>query len=175
MLRSIPLLFFFALALIPTLFGTLFLPFPLHPFTPFLAIVYYVAPFSKAVWISLGCGLILDLLAPTFHFGIHTLTLTCTALLLFHQKKHFFEDKPVAVFLFTSLISAATSLLALLFVHIFDRGIPFSAAAFATDIVLLSFLDALYGFLWFTCPMRLYIYVKKKGWRALLKYATSGR
>jgi len=175
MLRSVPLLFFFTLALIPTLLGSLILPVSLHPFTPFLAIVYYVAPFPKALWISLGCGLILDLLAPGFHFGIHALTLTCASLLLFHQKKHFFEDKPIAVFLFTSLISMATTLLTLLFIHIFDRGLPFSFAAFLTDVVLFSFIDALYGFLWFTCPMRLYIYIKKKGWRALFKYATPGR
>lgn len=175
MLRSVPRLFFFILALLPALTGSLFLPFSIHAFVPFLAILYYVAPFPTALWISFGCGLGLDLVAPDFRFGIHALTYTCATLLLFHQKKHFFEDKSVAVFLFTALISMATTLLTLLFIHIFDRGIPFSAAAFTTDIVLLSLVDALYGFLWFTCPMRLYIYVKKKGWRALFKYATLRR
>lgn len=178
MIRSVSLLFFFALALSFALFGSILFPFfPLSAFAPFLAIVYYVAPFPRALWISFGCGLLLDLLSSEFHFGVHALTLTCTSVLLFHQKKHFFEDKPLAVFLFTSVISAVATLLELLFIHIFDRGISFTAATFFTDVVLLSLADGLFGFLWFTCPMRLYIYIRRgiqnKGWRTLFKHDQS--
>lgn len=169
-MRSVPLLFFFALAAIPTLFGSILFPFfSINAFAPFLAIVFYVKSFPKALWIGCGCGLILDLFSSEFHFGLHALTLTVVTALLYHQKRHFFEEKPLAFSIFTAIISSVALTLQLIFTHIFDRGVPFSALSFLTDGVVLSMLDGLFGFLWFTCPMRLYIYIKKKGWRALLR------
>jgi rod shape-determining protein MreD len=167
--KGVPLLFFFALALFFALFGSILFPFfPLSSFSPFLAIVYYAVPFSKALWISCGCGFILDFLSSEFHFGVHALTLTVCSALLFHQKKHFFEDKPLAFALLTSLISSVSTLLQFVFIHLLDRGIPVSFATFLTDAVATPLIDGLYGFLWFTCPMRLYIYIKKIGWKKFL-------
>lgn len=170
MMRVVPLLFFFTFALAAALFGSIFFSFfPLSAFAPFLAIVYYTAPFSKALWISCGCGFILDLLSSEFHFGVHALTLTMTSALLFHQRRHFFEDKPMAFSLFSAVISCLETSLQMVFVYLFDRGIPFSLATIVTDLILLPIADGLYGFLWFTCPMQLYIYIKKKGWKALFQ------
>ena len=169
-MRSVPLLFFFGLALIPALFGSILFPFfPLNAFAPFLAVVYYVAPFSKTLWISLGCGLLLDLLSSEFHFGIHALTLTTASAFLFFQKKHFFEDQSLAFSLFSIVISSVSTGLQLLFIHLFDRGLSFSFASFVTDVAILPLLDGLYGFLWFTCPMRLYISMKKVGWKGMFR------
>ena len=169
-MKSVPLPFFFSLALFFVFFGSILCPFfSLNPFAPFLAIVYYRAHFSKTLWISFFCGCILDLLSSEFHFGIYTLALTVSSALLFHQKKHFFEDKPLAFSLFTALISSVSTLVQIVFIYLFDRGIPFSFPTFLTDIILLPLMDGLYGFLWFICPMRLYIYVKKTGWKNLLK------
>ena len=169
-MRSVPLLFFFGLALIFVLFGSILFPFfPINAFAPFLAIVFYVAPFSKALWISGGCGLILDLLSSEFHFGLHALSWIATTALLFHQKRHFFEEKPMAFSIFTAVISSVFTLFELVFIPIFDRGIAFSTLSFLTDVIALPILDGVYGFLWFTCPMRLYIYIKKMGWKALFK------
>ncbi|MGH2639919.1 MAG: hypothetical protein ACRDF4_11680 [Rhabdochlamydiaceae bacterium] len=167
-MRAVPLLFFFGLALIPALFGSILFPFfPLNPFAPFLAIVFYVTPFSKALWISCGCGLILDFLSSEFHFGVHALTLMATTSILFHRRKHFFEEKPVAFSIFTAVISALATLLQLIFIPLFNHGVSFSILSFLTDGIALPLLDGLFGFLWFTCPMRLYIYIKKRGWKAL--------
>jgi rod shape-determining protein MreD len=162
-MKSVPLLFFFGLALVFALFGSIVFPFfPLAPFAPFLAIVFYRTSFSKALWIGFGCGLILDLLSSEFHFGTHALTLTVSSALLFYRKKHFFEDKPLAFSIFVSVISSISMLLQLAFIHLFDRGISFSLATFITDGIVLPLFDGLYSFLWFICPMRLYIYIKKK-------------
>jgi hypothetical protein len=60
-------------------------------------------------------------------------------------------------------------ILQLVFVSLFDRGISFSALSFLTDGIVLPLLDGVYGFLWFTCPMRLYIYIKKVGWKAVFR------
>jgi len=167
-MRSVPLWFFFCLALAPSVFGSILFPFfPLSAFAPFLAIVFYMARFSRALWISCGCGLILDLLSSEFHFGVHALTLIATTAVLYHQRRHFFEDKPLAFSIFTSVISAVSMMMQLIFIPLFDRGIPFSLPSFMTDVIALPMLDGLYGFLWFTCPMKLYIYIKKTGWKTL--------
>jgi rod shape-determining protein MreD len=166
-MRAVPLLFFFVLALTAALFGSILFPFfPLKAFAPFLAIAFYRAPFIKALWISCGSGLLLDLFSSEFRFGVQALTLALTTALLFHQKRHFFEEKPIAFSLLTAAISSVATLLQLLFIPLFDRGISFSPLSFLTDVIVLPLVDGLFGFLWFTCPMRLYIYIKKKGWKA---------
>src|SRR5574342_631533 len=137
-MRSVPLFFFFVLALTLMLFGSIVFPFfPLNSFAPFLAIVFYVAPFSKALWISCGCGLILDFFSSEFRFGIHALTMVVVAASLYHQKRHFFEEKPVAFSLFTALISSASLITQLIFIPLLDRGITFSARSFLTVATVL--------------------------------------
>jgi hypothetical protein len=122
--------------------------------------VYYAKPFPKAVGLSLLCGLLLDLMSSEFRFGIITLTAVATTLLLYAQKKHFFEDKPLAFSLFTAVISAVFFAIHLCLVYCLDRGAPITAA-----LMVMPLLDGLYAFLWFTCPLKLYKYVKKRGWR----------
>ncbi len=169
-MRKIPLIFSFILALIGAVFGSVFFPYlHLSFFAPFLALTYHATTLSKALWISLACGLILDLISSEFRFGLSTLTFVLATLLLYAQKKHFFEDKPVALSLFTAAIAAVLTLLQFILVHLFDRGIPFSALTIVTDVIFMSVVDGLYAFLWFTCPMRLYIYIKKVGWKKLFR------
>jgi len=92
-----------------------------------------------------------------------------TTLVLYPQKRHFFEDKPLALSIFTAIISSVLTILQFILVHLFDRGLPFSILTALTDIVLMPIVDGLYAFLWFTCPIKLYIYTKKVGWRNLFR------
>ncbi len=169
-MRNIPLYFSFLLALFAALFFSVFFP-SLHLsfFVPFLALTYHAATFSKALWISVICGLILDLISSEFRFGLHTLTFVITTLLLYSQKKHFFEDKPLAFSLFSSAIAAVSIFLQFILVHLFDRGIPFSVLSTFLDGIVMSAIDGVYAFLWFTCPLRVYTYIKKVGWRNLFR------
>ncbi len=169
-MRTIPLYFSFALALAAALFGSVFFPYlHLSFFAPFLALSYHAAPLSKSVWLSVACGLILDLISSEFRFGLYTLTFVITTLLLYAQKRHFFEDKPLALSLFSAAIAAVLIFLQFIFVHLFDRGIPFSMMSAFVDGILMSAVDGIYAFLWFTCPMRLYIYIRKVGWKGLFR------
>lgn len=173
-MRKIPLFIPFVLALFATVMGSALIPFVrLSTFSPFLGIVYHVSSFSKSIWIALGCGLILDLLSSELKFGLYGLNFVFITLLLYSQKKHFFEDKPLGLALFTALISSVSTIVQLLLAHLFDRGIPFSSGIVGIDAVLLSFVDGIYAFLWFTCPMRLYTYIKKVGWRRVFKPRTN--
>ncbi len=161
-MRKIPLIIPFSLAILGLFLGSFI---KLNFFAPFLAMVYYVSPFSKALWISVGCGYLLDLISSEFRFGIYSLTWVLTTLVLFSQKKHFFEDKPVAFSIFTGVISAVSTALQIVLIHLFDRGIPFSIL----DVIVMPIIDGMYAFLWFTCPLRLYTYIKKIGWRNVFR------
>lgn len=169
-MRQIPLYFSFSLAFFAAVFGTVFFPFlHLSFFAPFLALCYHASNLSKSLWIAVVCGVILDLMSSEFKFGLHTLGFVLATLVLYPQKRHFFEDKPLALSIFTVIIAAGLTLLQFVLIHLFDRGISFSALTFLTDVILMSIVDGLYAFLWFTCPMRLYIYIKKVGWKNLLR------
>ncbi len=169
-MRQIPLCFSFGLALVAAIFGSVFFPY-LHLcfFAPFLALTYHASTLSKSLWLSLVCGVILDLLSSEFKFGIYTLTFVLATLILYAHKRHFFEDKPLALSIFTAIISGVLTILQFVLVHLFDRGIPFSTLTVLTDVIFMSAIDGVYAFLWFTCPIRLYIYTKKVGWKNLLR------
>ena len=169
-MKSVPLYIPFSLALTAALFCGVGLP-ALHLsfFAPFLALAYYTAPLSRSLWISLGCGVILDLISSEFRFGLLTLTWVVTTLLIYKQKKHFFEDKPLALSLFTAVIAAVSTAVQLTLISCFDRGLPVSFLSSCTDTLLMSAVDGLYAFLWFTCPLKLYKYIKRVGWRRLFQ------
>jgi rod shape-determining protein MreD len=169
-MRKIPLYFSFSLALLAAVFGSVFFPYlHLSFFAPFLALSYHAATLSKSLWLALLCGVILDLISSEFKFGLYTLTFVIATVVLYAQKRHFFEDKPLALSIFSSIIAAVLTLLQFVLVHLFDRGISFSTLTVLTDVIFMSIVDGLYAFLWFTCPMRLYIYIKKVGWKNLFR------
>lgn len=168
-MRTIPLYLPLILALIAAIFCSALFP-NLHLcfFAPFLALCYYIAPLSKALWISLGCGIILDLLSSEFRFGLMSLTAVLTTLVLYKQKKHFFEDQPLALSLFSSAVSAAFMTIQITLVALLDQSPPLSWPTLLIDTLLMSCVDGLYAFLWFTCPLKLYKYIKKVGWKGVI-------
>ncbi len=169
-MRQISLFFPFSLALFIALFGTALFPhIKFTAFAPFLALLYNKKSFSSSLWISALCGLSLDLLSSERLLGLYALSYSLTTLLAFKQKRHFFEDKPLALSLFTLLISVISTLCQILLISIFDRSLPLSGKLFLTDIILMPMVDALYAFLWFSCPMMLYLHIQRVGWRAFLK------
>lgn len=168
-MRQVPLYFPFSLALFFALFGTALLPaIRLLAFIPFLALLYNRRGFIASLWIASLCGLIVDLLSSEFRLGIHALSYCLTTLLLYQQKRHFFEDKPVALSLFTLLISIVSTILQLTLISIFDRALPLSGKLLLTDLILLPAADAVFAFIWFSCPMMLFLHIKKIGWRAFI-------
>ncbi len=166
-MRQVPLLFPFSIACFFALFGTaLFPPIKLLAFSPFLALLYNKANIQRSLWIASLCGLVIDVLSSEFRLGIHALNYCLTTFLLYKQKKHFFEDKPLALCLFTLLISVVSSIVLLLLISIFDKALPLSKGLLITDLALMPILDTVYAFVFFCCPMMLYLHIKKVGWRA---------
>jgi rod shape-determining protein MreD len=168
-MRQIPLLFPFALASFFALFGTAFLPHvKILAFAPFLALLYNKRTFQSSLWLASLCGLAVDLLSSEFRLGLYALNYCLATLLLYRQKRHFFEDKPLALCLFTLLISVVSTVLQLLLISIFDKALPLSGKMLVTDLLIMPLLDTAYAFLWFSCPMMLYLHIQKVGMRAFL-------
>jgi rod shape-determining protein MreD len=169
-MKKLPLLFFFLMSLLAALFGSAVLPgVRFLAFSPFLAVSYYRMSGVKALYLAACCGLIVDLLSCQLYFGLHAVNYTLATALLYRQRRHFFEDKTISFLLFTVIISSVISGIHLLFLALSGSSFPINGRFLFTDLIAISFLDGLYGFLWFICPMKLYKYVQKVDWRNLLK------
>ncbi len=168
-MKKPPLYFLFFLALFAALFSSVFFPsIRLAAFAPFLAISYYRLSYPKALWLSYLCGFILDLCSSS-RLGLISLSFVLASALLYFQKRHFFEDKPSALALFSASVAAALALTELFLLYLFDKSLPLSGASFTTEVVLMPLSCGLYAFLWFTCPMRLYTYIQKTGLKGLFR------
>ncbi|MBS0653099.1 MAG: hypothetical protein JSR39_06160 [Verrucomicrobia bacterium] len=167
-MRNIPLWFPFSLAAIMAVFGTVFFPnIRLLAFAPFFALVYNRKSFVSSLWIATLCGICVDLLCSQLKFGLYALNYCLTTVFIYKQKKHFFEDKPIALCLFTALVSCASTFLQLMLTYAFDKGLPFTWKLALSDLVGMPIIDAIYAFVWFSCPMQFYTFVQKGGLRAL--------
>ena len=168
-MRSDPLHFSFFLAVMASLFGTLFFPhIRILTFSPFLALTYNRTSLVSSMWIAALCGLILDLTSSELRIGTCALNFCITTLFLYRQKKHFFEDKLLALSLFTALISTVSTIVQLFLSSLFGSAFRLTAKLLFTDLIAMPLVDAVYAFLWFSCPILLYAYCKRVGLRHIL-------
>lgn len=166
--KSPPLLFSFGLALCFAIFGSAFFStLRIFAFAPFLALLYHRKSLIHALWIASLCGLIIDLCSSDLRIGIYALNYALTTLLLYPQKRHFFEDKITALSLFTILISAISTGLQFLLNSIFGMPIPFSFKLFLADFIAMPIADGVYAFLWFSCPILLLTRLKQIQWKQI--------
>ncbi|HSX04091.1 MAG TPA: hypothetical protein VLG76_05120 [Rhabdochlamydiaceae bacterium] len=161
-----PLIVPFLLACFALFFSPLFFPtFHLLAFAPFFATVFIRKGFLFSIWTAVLCGLLMDLLNSKFHFGFCAFNFCLTTLLVYAQRRNFFEDRLFSISCYTALISAVSSLIQLIFLALFEKHFPFKWHLIATDLILMPAFDALYGFLWFTCPMKIYKNIRKLKFR----------
>lgn len=168
MSKRVPLLFPFILALIATGFLNTYFPrVHLQTFTPFLPFLYARCSRISSLWIAALSGLILDLLG-SHRLGAHMLAFSIATLLLYGQKRHFYEEKPLALCLFTWILSLI--LTALLFFFTFLSSAPAMRLQwFLIDFIIMPSFDALYALIYFSCPMLLYRHIQKIGLATFLK------
>ncbi len=173
MKESVPLSFAFILVLIALIFFPIFFPnIRLIAFAPFFSLVFIRKPFKSSLWIIGACSLLMDLTSSQMRFGLWTLNGTLTLLTTYRFKHYFYEDKASAVCLYSTLIACISSLWQLVLMYQFSSSL-FSIQTVIFDCIFMSVLDAFYAFFWFTCPMRIYAYVKKVGLRRLFNVRRS--
>ena len=169
-MKNIPLWFPLSLAILYTLYGSALFPeLKLITFAPMLAIVYQRKPYLLALWISLFCGLIVDTVSSQYSFGLYGACYLLTTMLCYHQKKHFFEEKPSAISFFSGLISSVFSFVLIVATYIFQKPVAVSFELTVSDCIISPIFDALYALIWFTVPMKGYSFIMSGKWKKILK------
>ena len=96
---------FFLFATLFAAIGTSCLSIPLLAYAPYLAYTLMKHPLKKALWHSLFCGVIMDMLQSTLPFGYSSLGFCLVTLILYRQKWWFFNDKLLSLSFFSALFS----------------------------------------------------------------------
>lgn len=143
------LLAFLSVALLTTFSPTLLPGIKLFYFPSFLILVYYQKSYLSALWISVACGLVLDLLASNVRFGVYALNFTMTTAILYKQRWNFFADSFSTLPIMTFLFSFTSTGLQVILFYIFAHSFPFSFQWILTDFLVLPAFDALFATVWF--------------------------
>lgn len=143
----------FCFALAPVIFLTPWFPeWPLTYFAPFLVITYYKKPFETCLWLSLICGLIMDLLSSHRHLGLFALNYCLVTTILYSQRQHFFEDSLSTLPIMCFFFAIVSTLIQIPLHHVFESPIVLAKDWWINDLIVMPGIDALYGFVWFTLP-----------------------
>ena len=155
------LAFTFLLALLASLLQGILLPgFSLCTIATWIALVILKKPLLQTLWLTPLAGLILDLLSD-HPFGVHALAFTLTAALLYPMRRHFAADSVLHLALFSTLISAISSLLLLFLLFLFDRRVPFGGRWALVDVIVMPLFDGAFAALWFGWPLLLLAKMRK--------------
>ena len=165
-MKQISLWIPFAIASFFALFNSALLPhIHLLVFAPFFAILYHRASLQFCLWIAALCGFLIDCLSTDMRLGVYALNYCLVTVALYQQKRHFFEEKPLALCLFTGLISWVSTLILWLLIPLCGGTLHFSKGLIATDLLIMPLVDMAYAFLCFCSPLILYSHIKKVGWK----------
>ena len=149
--------FYFVSALSFTLLSPVILPWMrLAYFVPFIILLFYKKPFAAVLWISLGCGLILDILSSHVRFGLYAVAFTLTTAILYRQKRHFFADSISTLPLMTFLFSLISTLIHVILIHLFENSLPFSTIWLIKDVIIMPILDGIFAFSLYVLPFILF-------------------
>lgn len=163
------LLFPTILGILATVFANAFFPFAaINTLAPLIALAVYRNDLRSTIWVACWLGLILDLLNSQTRFGVQAIFCVIAAITAYSQRRHFYEDKPLAFALFSTLISALLSIQQMIYLTAIDRHFSLSLKMFACDALLLSCLDGAYALIWFYTPMHIARIFQRSGWKALL-------
>ena len=156
------LLFFFFLALFALCFSTVFFKeLKLIAFAPFLAIVIQRKSFIQTLWIAYICGVFANLLNFDIRFGFCSLGYMSSAGLLYKLSRQYLGEHPLEISLCSALIGCLFSLPQLFFFFLRDKSLWALFKALFGNILLLP-IDALYALVWFSLPLMIFNYIKKR-------------
>lgn len=150
-MSRITFFFFYTLGitlLLPALFSNLQLLF----FAPFLVITFYNKNKLTCLWWALLCGMIIDLLSAQMRLGAYAFNYCATVMIVYSQKRHFFEDSISTFPIMTFLFSIVSTLIQVGMFYSFGHSISLSFEWVKQDLIWMPLLDAFYAALLFTLP-----------------------
>jgi rod shape-determining protein MreD len=124
-------------------------------FAPLIVFSYYKRPLIFCLWLSLFCGLIVDLFASHTRMGFYALDYCLTTWILHSQAKHFFEDSFSTLPLMTFLFSFVSTLIQASLLYAFGQGFSLSWAWITGDLFWMPLSDALFATFAFRIPLSL--------------------
>ena len=164
-MKKAPLFPFFLISLFFTFYSTAFVPgYAFFPFAPFLSIAFNRYTLLKSLYLSCGCGLLMDLLSSQTPFGFHALTDVISSFCLYRFRL-FFVEKALGITAFTTLFSLLSTVVKRLQLSLFGLFLPLTLKAVITDWLIMPVLDGFYAFLWFSCPLMLYHFLCRHRFR----------
>ena len=131
----------------------LFSSYRLSYFIPLIIISFYQRPLHTSLWISFGCGLLLDLLSSHRPLGFHAICYTLTSLLLYNRKQQFFEEHISTLSLFTIIYASINTLIQFLALSSIQQAFPLSGKWILYDLIFMPLIDGLYAFICFMIPI----------------------
>lgn len=155
---------FFLFLYVCCLANTLPLFFPgihLLIFVPFLVISLYKTSLNQALWISLGCGFLLDLYSTQVGIGTYAFIYCLTTFCLYPYKTHFFEDGLSTLPVMTFIYGVIAGLVKACFLLAIGNLFLFSWEWVKIDLFLIPFQTAIYSIAFLKVPQFLFVYVKK--------------
>ena len=152
------LFFLFLTGLCLTLFAPVIWPsMHLAFFIPFIVTAYYQKSHISCLWMSLICGVILDILFFSNRMGLWGVSYSLTTLMLYKYRMHFFGDRqstlPIMTFFFALVSTAFFWSLS----YVFEKSYVFSGLPFMKELFVLPVLNVAYAYLVFLLPERIYI------------------
>lgn len=152
-LRNKNLFLAFLITFLLTLFQPALFPFlRLMFFVPFLIILFYQKSYLTCLWISFGCGLILDLLSSKTHFGLFALNYTLTTWILYERRRNFFGDNLSTLPIMTFFFSVITTVIQYGLMYMFENNFHLSFKWIVSDLLVMPLADSTYAFILFILP-----------------------
>ena len=123
-------------------------------FAPIMTKTYFSKGLQSSLYMALLCGILVDLFSTQTHFGISALNYTLTTLLIYRLKWRLSPHKLYSIAIYTFLFSLTSTTLSLLM-----SGLPFTIQR---DFLIFPFIDGIYAFIWFSCPLLVYDHLKNR-------------
>ncbi|MBS0625344.1 MAG: hypothetical protein JSS32_04770 [Verrucomicrobia bacterium] len=139
--------------------GVLFPAFPLLAFAPFFAFCCLKTTLKSTLWLAASAGLWVDLFSDD-PFGLHSVNYTVISALFYPLKRRFSHEEPIHLGLYTSFISAASTLLQLFLLFLFDRRVPISGKWALVDCLGMPIVDGIYALVFLSGPLRLFQWLR---------------
>ncbi len=166
-MKKAPIWLLITLAILYTLYIPIFFPsIRFAFFAPLLAIAFHRIDFIRSLWLCFLCGGFIDLFSSQMKFGLYALSFCLATCVCYKQKRHFFEEKSIALSLFSILISSIQSLCLIFVSAIFDKQVSISLSMMISEIIITPMIDGIYAFIGFLIPMKLYLYILSGKWKA---------
>jgi hypothetical protein len=136
-----------------TLFMPIFYPSAQIAFlAPFIMTVYYQKSYLTSLWISLVCGLILDILSFTGRMGMMGLSYTLASMILYKYRLHFFGDRQSTLPIMTFFFGVLSTIFLWSLSYAFEQNFVFSILSFLQELTLFPLFSAAYAYMAFIFP-----------------------